>query len=218
MSRRALLFWGGWEGHQPEQVAHLLAATLEDEGFSVEIAHTLQALEDRDRLMDLDLLVPVWTMGEISPGQCDAVSEAVASGTGLGGCHSMCDAFRTSVGWQFMTGGNWVAHPGGGDVEYTVNVRHSSSSIVDGLADFVVRSEQYYLHVDPAVEVLATTRFPVAPGHHTTNGVVDVPVVWTKRWGRGRVFYSSLGHDVDVFEIPEVLEITRRGLLWAAEG
>jgi hypothetical protein len=218
MLRKALIVWGGWEGHQPEGVAHVLGRMLEDEGFSVDMADTLQALEDRERLMELDLFVPVWTMGEISAEQCDAVSEAVASGVGLGGCHSMCDAFRSSVQWQFMTGGNWVAHPGGDGVEYVVNVRPSSSPIVSGLQDFVVRSEQYYLHVDPAVEVLATTRFPVAGGHHTSNGVVDMPVVWTKRWGRGRVFYCSLGHSVEVFHIPEVVEIVRRGLVWAAEG
>jgi type 1 glutamine amidotransferase len=157
-------------------------------------------------------------MGEITAEQCEAVSEAVASGTGLGGCHGMCDAFRGSPTWKFMTGGSWVAHPGGDSVAYVVNIANTSSSIVGGLGDFEVRSEQYYLHVDPTVEVLATTRFPAADGYHTANGVVDMPVVWTKRWGRGRVFYSSLGHSADVFEIPEALEIMRRGLLWAAEG
>ena len=117
-----------------------------------------------------------------------------------------------------MTGGNWVSHPGGGEVEYRVDIRRGSSPIVDGIPDFTLRSEQYYLHVDPAVEVLATTRFPAVTWYNSANGPVDMPTVWTKRWGVGRVFYTSLGHNAAIFDTPEVLEIVRRGSLWAAEG
>jgi type 1 glutamine amidotransferase len=130
----------------------------------------------------------------------------------------MCDAFRESVQWQFMTGGNWVSHPGGDGVEYEVNVLNRTSPITDGIKDFKVKSEQYYLHVDPAVEVLAVTRYPTVTWYHSSNGAVDMPVVWTKRWGVGRVFYTSLGHHADTFDIPEALEIMTRGMLWAAAG
>ncbi|HBQ63888.1 MAG TPA: hypothetical protein DD727_02985, partial [Clostridiales bacterium] len=171
-----------------------------------------------EKLKSLHLIVPIWTMGQITAEQRKPVIEAVASGVGLCGCHGgMCDAFRNDVDWQFMTGGQWVSHPGGG-VEYTVNICNSSSPIVDGMLDFKVVSEQYYVHVDPCVEVLATTRFPVAPGYHASNKQVDVPVTWTKRWGYGRVFYTSLGHVASVFGIPEVPEMMRRGFLWAAQG
>lgn len=219
MSREALIVWGGWPGHEPEKVAGILGSMLEDEGFSVEISDTLESLEDVHRMMSLDLFIPTWTQGEISKEQVEAVSEAVANGTGMGGCHGgMCDAFRRDVHWQFITGGNWVSHPGGRDVDYRVSINHSSSPITEGLEDFDVHSEQYYLHVDPAIEVLATTRFPTVTWYHSTNGVVDMPVVWTKRWGVGRVFYSSLGHQANVLDIPEAMELMRRGLLWAAEG
>jgi len=138
---------------------------------------------------------------------------------GLAGSHGgMCDSFRNNVDWQFMTGGNWVAHPGNNGIEYVVNIKHSSSPLLDGIKDFKVVSEQYYLHVDPAIEVLATTRFPVAEGPHSSNGAVDMPVVWTKRWGTGRVFYNSLGHAANIVTMPEVSLIMRRGFLWAAEG
>lgn len=218
MARKALIVWGGWDGHEPEQVAQIFERTLVKEGFAVEVSDTLEALETTD-LNGLHLILPVWTMGEISREQVNAVSEAVANGTGIAGCHGgMCDAFRTSVQWQFVTGGNWVSHPGGDGVEYEVNILQSSSPIVAGLSDFAVKSEQYYLHVDPAVEVLATTRFPTVTWYHSSNGVVDMPVVWTKRWGLGRVFYNSLGHHADIFDIPEALELMRRGFLWAAEG
>jgi type 1 glutamine amidotransferase len=219
MTRKALIVWGGWLGHEPEQVAQVFKRTLKNEGFSVEVSDTLEAFEDAEKLRALHLIVPIWTMGEISREQCAAVSEAVANGTGIAGCHGgMCDAFRTDVQWQFITGGNWVSHPGGDGVEYVVHIRQSSSPIVEGIQDFGVKSEQYYLHVDPAVEVLATTRFPTVTWYHSANGAVDVPVVWTKRWGVGRVFYNSLGHHADIFDIPEALELMRRGFLWAAEG
>lgn len=216
---RALIVWGGWLGHEPEQVAQAFGGLLEAGGVEVEIATELDRFLDRDDLRELDLIVPVWTMGTITREQAAAVAEAVGGGVGLAGCHGgMCDAFRESVLWQFMTGGNWVAHPGGDSVEYRVEISSSSNPLVQGIEDFTVRSEQYYLHVDPAVEVLATTRFPTVRWYHSTNRAVDMPVVWTKRWGHGRVFYNSLGHHADVFDIPEAREVMRRGLFWAMEG
>ncbi|MEK5396820.1 ThuA domain-containing protein [Paenibacillus sp. FSL K6-2859] len=217
--RKALIVWGGWEGHEPEQVADIFAKVLQEEQFEVEVSNTLEAFADADKLLGLDLIVPVWTMGTIDQKLVDNVSAAVQQGTGLAGCHGgMCDSFRNNVDWQFMTGGQWVAHPGNDGVNYTVEIRQSSSPLVEGLEDFSVCSEQYYLHVDPAVEILATTRFPVIEGPHSYNKAVDMPVAWTKRWGLGRVYYNSLGHHADIVAMQQVKEMMRRGLLWAAEG
>lgn len=219
MKKKALIVQGGWEGHEPKKVSELFKDILQEENFSVEVSDTLDAYQDVKKLKELDLIVPHWTMGEIKQEYVNNVSEAVMSGVGLAGCHGgMCDSFRTNVDWQFMTGGNWVAHPGDDGVEYMVHIKNSSSPILEGMKDFKVVSEQYYLHVDPAVEVLATTSFPVADGPHAANGRVEMPVVWTKRWGAGRVFYNSLGHVAEIIAMPEVTEIMRRGFLWAAEG
>jgi uncharacterized protein len=219
MAKEALIVWGGWDGHEPEQLARIFQRMLEEASFTVEVSDTLSAFDDGEKLQTLDLIVPVWTAGEISGEQCECVSLAVAGGTGLAGCHGgMCDAFRGSPLWQFITGGNWVAHPGGDQVTYTVRMANSSSPLIDGLHDFEIRSEQYYLHVDPAVEVLATTRFPVARGFHSPNGSVDMPTVWTKRWGHGRVWYTGLGHHADIMRHDTVYELTRRGMVWAAAG
>lgn len=216
---KALIVYGGWDGHEPVQVSELFESILKDEGFDVERSQTLDSFKDVEMLKTLHLIVPIWTMGKIEKDQLEPVLEAVASGVGIAGCHGgMCDAFRDAVQWQFMTGGNWVSHPGGDGTKYRVNILHSSSPIVQGLGDFDVSSEQYYMHVDPAVEVLATTRYPTAEGPHVTNGEVDMPVVWTKRWGLGRVFYNSLGHHADIFDIPQARELMRRGFLWSAEG
>lgn len=217
--KKALIVHGGWDGHEPVQVSEVFRSVLAKENFEVEVSDTLDAFLDVEKLKSLDLIIPVWTMGSITGEQVTPVIEAVASGVGIAGCHGgMCDSFRDNVDWQFMTGGQWVAHPGNDGTEYMVNVRSASSPIVEGIKDFSVKSEQYYLHVDPAVEVLATTRFPVVNGYHSTNGQMDMPVAWTKRWGHGRVYYNSLGHHADIFDIPAALEMMRRGFLWAAEG
>ncbi len=218
--KKALIVWGGWDGHEPEQVAAILNDALKAHDFDVEVRDTLDAYLDGEKLKGLDLIVPLWTMGKISGDQLRPLLEAVRGGVGIGGVHGgMCDAFREATEYQFMTGGQWVAHPGNDGVEYTVDVRDPDHFITQGSpASFPVKSEQYYMHVDPAVRVLATTRFPVAPGPHEKNGAVDMPVVWTKYYGEGRVFYNSLGHHADIVAQPEVLHLTTRGLLWAAHA
>src|SRR5690606_3308513 len=164
LALKALIVWGGWDGHQPDLVAEIFRREIVAMGGEAEVYHTLDVFVEKD-LLAYDLIIPIWTMGEITPPQVKAVTEAVAAGVGLAGCHGgMCDAFRTCVEWQFMTGGQWVAHPGNDGVEYTVNIVKGSHPIVEGLEDFKVKSEQYYMHVDPAVKVLATTRFPVEIG------------------------------------------------------
>ena len=218
--KKAWIFQGGWDGHEPKQTSERFAGMLRRNGFGVEIFDSLDPLGNLDALMALDLMVFCLTMGEIKPEYTRNVSRAVGAGVGLAGCHGgMCDAFRNDTEWQFITGGQWVAHPGGDGVEYTVNICHGSSPITEGLEDFMVCSEHYYLHVDPAIEVLATTRFPVVQYYHCANKPVDMPVAWTKLWGNGRVFYTSLGHHDDVFEkSPSAAVLMERGMLWAADG
>jgi hypothetical protein len=217
VTQKALIVYGGWDGHQPQQVAEVLAGALRQDGFDVEVADTLDAFADRDKLMRLSLIVPHWTMGRVTGEQVKPVLDAVESGVGLAGCHGgMCDAFRDNTDWHFMTGGQWVAHPGNDGVKYTVRITDPTHPITSGLSDFSVASEQYYLHVDPAVKVLATTRFPVADGPHVPNGPVEMPVLWTKLYGKGRVFYDALGHTAKLVASEPNLTIMRRGFRWAA--
>lgn len=218
--KKALILQGGWDGHEPKLTSKRFAGLLEKEGFVVTISDTLDSLADLESLLQLDLIVACWTMGEIKREYTQNIAKAVGEGVGLAGCHGgMCDSFRQDTEWQFITGGQWVSHPGGDGIEYTVNIRKGSSPIVEGLEDFKVVSEHYYLHVDPAIEVLASTRFPIVNYYHVSNKPVDMPVAWTKFWGNGRVFYTSLGHHDDVFDkSPAAQEMMRRGMLWAAQG
>ena len=220
MGKTALIFWGGWDGHEPEKVAKRFRRMLENEGFSVRVVQGAEKLPGYEELAQLDLLVPVTTGAKMPGDTSKAIAKAVGAGVGIAGCHGgMCDAYREDTEWQFMTGGQWVSHPGGDKVEYTVNIMRNSSPLTYGIEDFKVTSEQYYLHVDPSIEILATTRFPLVSYYHASNKPVDMPVVWTKYWGVGRVYYNSLGHHDDVFDLaPAAQELMRRGFLWAAAG
>lgn len=214
MSRKALICWGGWSGHEPEQCANIFAPILENEGFEVEISDTLDTYLDAEKMQSLSLIVPIWTMSTITKEQERGLLDAIASGVGLGGWHGgMADSFRNNVEYQWMVGGQWVAHPGN-IIDYRVNITNHHDPITEGIADFDMKSEQYYLHVDPGNDVLATTAFQtdIAPW---VNGTV-MPVVWKRMWDKGRVFYSSLGHVASDFDVAEAKEIQRRGLLWAA--
>ena len=213
MTHKALIVWGGWLGHEPEKCADIVANMLEGNGFEVQVASTTRTFADPG-LSDLSLIVPIYTMSKIEKDECANLTAAVQSGVGLAGFHGgMCDAFRDAVDYQFMTGGQWVAHPGN-IIDFRVNIARPDDPVMAGLKDFDFRSEQYYMHVDPSNQVLATTTFS---GAHApwTQGVV-MPVVWKRQHGLGRVFYSALGHVAAEFQVPEMATLFERGMLWAA--
>jgi len=212
--REALIVWGGWSGHEPEQGANIIAGMLEEEGFKVYVENSTEAFAD-PAIADMSLIVPIYTMSKIEKEELLNLTKAVEGGVGLAGYHGgMGDAFREAVEYQFMVGGQWVSHPGN-IIDYHVDVTRPDDPLMEGLpARFPYRSEQYYMHVDPSNEVLATTTFR---GDHAywIDGVV-MPVVWKRKHGQGRVFYSALGHVASEFQVPEMNTIMRRGLLWAA--
>jgi type 1 glutamine amidotransferase len=206
--KKALIVQGGWDGHQPKEVAEIFAGILTGENFEVEVSDTLDSLLDGEKLLGLNLIVLVWTMGNITQEQLNPLLAAVKSGVGIAGCHGgIGDSFRNETEFQYMVGGQWVAHPGNDGVNYTVNIKQKNNPLVAGIEDFPVCSEQYYMHVDPGNQVLATTNF----------GEVVMPVVWTKSYGEGKVFYNSLGHQANIVAMPEVTELMRRGFVWSAK-
>jgi type 1 glutamine amidotransferase len=212
--KSALFVWGGWEGHQPKQGVDIFAPILEEQGYKVEISDTLDVYLDEVKLNEFSLIVPVWTMGTITDAQERGLLTAVKQGVGIAGWHGcMGDSFRNNTNYQYMVGGQWVAHPGN-IIDYTVTIVKDNDPIVAGLQNFSMHSEQYYMHVDPANEVLATTTFGEQYDAWIAGTVM--PVVWKKRWGAGRVFYSSLGHVASDFNVPEAREIFKRGMLWAS--
>jgi hypothetical protein len=213
-TKKALIVWGGWAGHEPKQTADIFAPWLAEQGFDVEVSNTLDSYLDAEKMKSLSLVVQVYTMGAITPQQEKGLEDAVRGGVGLAGWHGgLSDAFRNNTEYEFMVGGAWAAHPGG-VIDYTVNITKHNDPITKGLADFRMHSEQYYMLVDPNVEVIATTTFTgkVVP---SIDGVV-MPVAWKKLYGKGRVFHLSVGHVAADFSVPEAKQIMQRGLLWAA--
>jgi uncharacterized protein len=214
--KSALFVWGGWDGHEPKQTTDVFVPLVEAAGFQVEVSNTLDSYLDESKMKSFDLIVQCWTMGTLTNEQERGLLDAIHGGVGFAGWHGgMCDAFRNNTTYQWMTGGQWVAHPGGG-LEYAVKIVKRDDPITAGLPDFKMNSEQYYLHVDPSNEVLATTTFSGVDAPWTKGCVM--PVVWKRTWGSGRVFYCSLGHVARDFDVPECREISRRGLLWAARA
>lgn len=212
--KRSLMVWGGWEGHEPLQCVKIFAPLMEAAGFTVDISDSLDVYLEPERLRTYAVITQVYTMSTITREQEQGLLDAIEGGVGFAGWHGgMADAFRNNTNYQFMVGGQWVAHPGN-IIDYTVKIADSTDPITAGLDDFAMHSEQYYMHIDPSNEVLATTTFS-AQYCPWIDGVV-MPVVWKRRWGAGRIFYASVGHVAADFNVPEAKEIVRRGLLWAA--
>jgi len=212
--KTALIVWGGWPGHEPKQCIDIFTPWLKEKGYSVEVHESIDAYLDHEKMAKLSLIIPAWTQGTMTREQEKGLLDAVKSGVGIAGWHGgMGDAFRNNVEYQFMVGGQWVAHPGN-IIDYEVNILDHDDSVTRGLRDFKMHSEQYFMHVDPSVKVLAATTFT---GEHAPwiKGTV-MPIAWKKMYGSGRVFYTSLGHVAADFNVPEAKEIVKRGMLWAS--
>ena len=214
MQRRALIVRGGWDGHAPREAPELFVPFLEDQGFDVQVAESLEVYADPEAMADLSLIVQCWTMGEILLDELNGLRSAVVGGAGFVGWHGgVVDSFRMATDYLQMVGAQFAAHPGD-IVEHRVDVR-SGHAITEGVQSFALRSEQYWLLTDPLNEVLATTTVPRReddPWHQP----VTSPVVWTRRWGAGRIFVCTVGHQLADLEIPQVRTLIERGLLWAA--
>jgi uncharacterized protein len=214
--RKVLFTYGGWDGHEPAKYLDFLSAWMKEEGAEVISSPTLDPYTDTTLMSSIDLVLQIYTMSSITKEQEKGLIEAVEkNGTGLAGWHGgLCDAFRNNVDYQYMTGGQWVAHPGG-YVDYTVNIIDKKDDVTKGLKDFPMKSEQYYMHVDPNVKVLATTRFN-GNVNSWINGCV-MPVTWKKMHGKGRIFYTSVGHNLDHIKVqPDAVEMLKRGIRWAS--
>ena len=222
--KKALIVTGGWKGHEPYKAGQIFNEFLISAGYETNISTNLDVYLNIEELKSMNLIVPVWTMGEISKNQEKNLLQAVASGVGIAGWHGcMGDSFRQSTDYQFMIGGQWVAHPGG-IINYDVKITNTTDQITKGISNFSISTEQYYMHIDPSNEVLATTQFKgdqiisdIAPYKCEWISGNVMPVVWKRKWGQGNVFYNSIGHKLSDFDVPEVLEIIKRGMLWASK-
>jgi hypothetical protein len=211
---KVLIVWGGWEGHEPRKCVDLFAPWLAEQGFDVEISNSLDVYADPARMKAVTLIVQAVTMGNLTGAQARGLLDAVRGGVGLAGWHGgLADSFRSNTEYEFMVGGSFAAHPGG-IIDFDVQITRRDDPIVKDLTDFRMRSEQYYMLLDPNMEILATTTFS-GQADPALKGVV-MPVVWKKLYGKGRIFNTTLGHVAADFDVPQAREIVKRGMLWAA--
>ncbi|RUM24756.1 hypothetical protein EFQ99_13865 [Rhizobium vallis] len=211
--KKAIIVWGGWQGHEPEQCAGIVADLLREDGFAVEVTGDLGIFAS-PQLAKADLLVPVITGETLEKPHASALVEAVRGGLGLGGHHgALATSFKESAAFRYVSGVTWVAHPGN-IIDFRVGVTRQDDPVMEGIPDFDYHSEQYYLHYDPSVEILAATTFTGAYDPAARN--VVMPVVFKRHFGAGRIFYSALGHVAAEFDHPYMPLILRRGLGWAA--
>jgi type 1 glutamine amidotransferase len=216
-TRRAIVVRGGWDIHQPVRCTDLFTGFLRESGFDVVISDTLDVYADPHAMSGTHLIVQCWSSGVLGEEQMAGLLGAVSRGTGFAGWHGgVIATFAEAYDYHYMVGGQFVCHPGG-FVDYDVSPvpDRRDAPIMAGIEAFSMHSEQYFCHVDPANDVLATTTFTGAHGAPETAGVV-MPVVWTRRHGAGRVFISTLGHFPEELQLPAVRTLTERGLLWAA--
>ncbi|GAA4572391.1 ThuA domain-containing protein [Micromonospora coerulea] len=216
-TRQALVVRGGWEGHSPVAATERFIPFLEEHGYAVEVHESPEVYADGEKLAATDLVVQCYTQGVATDEQVLGLSAAVAGGTGLAGWHGgVCDSFRGSPDYLHLTGGQWAAHPGG-FVEYEVAVvpERRGHQIVEGLDRWALNTEQYWVLTDELNDVLATTTFGVRDDTPWREELT-CPAVWTRQWGKGRVFVSTIGHKLEDLDHPDVRTLTERGLLWAS--
>ena len=215
-NKKVLYVWGGWEGHEPKQSVDVFVPWLKSEGATVIVSNTVDSYLDEELMQSLDLIIQVISMGKITSEHEKILLKTVKNGCGFAGWHGgIGDSFRENTEYQFMVGGQFVAHPGN-ITDYRVRITDRNDEITKGIKDFNLLSEQYYMHVDPNVKVLVTTQFT---GDHAPwiDGAI-IPVTWKKSYGKGRIIYSSLGHVMKDFEVHEAFEIQKRGIRWAAQS
>lgn len=217
---KVLSLFGGWPGHRPYEIGAWTDELLDELGFEVDRSSDIFAL-DAD-LSSYDLIVLGWnnalTTEDLSDAQEDALLSAVASGTGVAAWHGAGAAFRSSLKYHFLLGGDFIEHPAGEAYPqpYEFTITDPDHPVTNGVQSFSVASEQYYMHVNPNNHVLAETIFtgehlPWLDGHR-------MPQAWVRSWGEGRVFFHAIGHDLSNLADSNIRRLTKQGLAWAARN
>lgn len=228
-TKTALVVRGGWDGHSPVAATDLFIPYLKTNGFIVRVEDSTAVYADATYMETVDLIVQCVTMSTIESDEFAGLAAAVKRGTGLAGWHGgIADSFRNNSDYLHLIGGQFACHPSKAAAEhigdasdsyipYRVNMLPEAAShpITEGIADFDLLTEQYWVLTDEYIDVLATTTLPARefdPWHRE----VTCPAIWTRQWGAGKIFVATPGHDVATLQNPNVKTIVERGLLWAS--
>ena len=228
-ARRALVVRGGWDGHQPVETTNEFIPFLEENGFEVRVEESPAVYADADYMATVDLIVQTNTMSTIERDEFEGLRTAIENGTGFAGWHGgIADSYRNNSDYLQLVGGQFASHPGKHADERTgeqsdnymphrieMTPAGAEHPITKGIGDFDLVTEQYWVLSDDYNDVLATTTQAVRPWD-PWNRPVTSPAIWTRQWGKGRIFVSTPGHRVEVLQDANVRTIIERGLLWAS--
>lgn len=227
--KQALVVRGGWDGHQPIETTDIFIPFLEQNGFKVRIENSPAIYADAEFMACVDLIQQTNTMNTIEKEEFAGLQEAIVNGTGFGGWHGgIVDSYRNSSDYLQMLGGQFASHPGklpeeridgqsDNFVPFTVNMTDLGRAhpITSDLSDFDLVTEQYWILHDDYNDVLATTTQKVRSGDPWSREITS-PAIWTRNWGKGKIFVTTCGHNLEVVLDKNVRTVIERGLLWAS--
>lgn len=228
-SKNALIVRGGWDGHQPIETTERFIPFLKESGYDVRVEESPKIYADPEYMATVDLIVQCNTMSTIEKDEFRGLRAAVEAGAGMAGWHGgIADSYRNESDYLHMIGGSFACHPGkhpdectgeqsDNYVPYRVNMLPAAADhpITQGIGDFDLVTEQYWVLADDYIDVLATTTQAVREWD-AWNRPVTSPAIWTRQWGKGRIFVATPGHRVEVLDDPNVRTIIERGMLWAS--
>ena len=150
----------------------------------------------------------------------------VEEGGGLAGIHAATDACKGDHNYTETIGGIFDGHPWRADFDVTIEVTEPDHAInkpvFEGLEDFQIKDEIYQFAKGTATPEklrillnLDPERSDKPTGKNKPNGRSDFPVAWVQKVGEGRVFYSSLGHNNEIYWNPLILKHYLAGIQFA---
>ena len=144
-------------------------------------------------------------IGELTTEQEAGLLDYIEAGGGFFGLHTAAASFRESEGYHDMLNGFFNGHSP--YMDFSVSISDTDHPITQGLTDFEVKDELYYLKHNP------DTSHHLMHAYDNTKDETHV-MAFHHTYGKGRVFYFALGHDMVVLENPSFQEVIRRGVLW----
>ena len=154
----------------------------------------------------------------------EAMLDFVRNGKGLVSYHSANNAFWGWEEFDKLVGGTWRETATHAPYHsYTVKIVDPDNPITQGMPSTFSETDELYqgLSMQPNIHLLATAYDD--PHNCSRNGKVcgsgkDEPLIWTLKYGLGRVFQTALGHDVKAMDSPGFRLTLVRGTEWAATG
>ncbi len=206
MEKLKLLIFVGTEGiyHDHAGNGQFLTAMINDtDDIAADFSQDYDALADG--LGGYNTVLFYTDVGELTTAQKRGLLSYIRTGGGFFGLHTAAASFRESEGYHSMLNGFFDGHSP--YMNFTVNVSDKEHPITEGLGDFEVTDELYYLKHNPAVS------------HHLMHAYDETKdethvMAFHHTYGEGRVFYFALGHDMAVLENPSFQTVIRRGALW----